>query len=147
VSMCVVGDDTNCLIPMPSHGLVRSAICPSGSGFGWRSVKPSRYATLVRTQHLPHQDHQALTRPFAKLIFLISRQVALGRRAVLRAVDPSSPTGFLLAIGGEAVPRPVRLCPAAPVGYGWSLPVRSQTDGWVSLRKRGRACRSGSGPT
>jgi riboflavin biosynthesis pyrimidine reductase len=35
------------------QGLVHSAPCPSGSGFGRRSVKPSRYATLVRTQHLP----------------------------------------------------------------------------------------------
>ena len=50
------------LIPIPSHKLVRSAICPSGDRFGWRSVKPSASPTLVRTQHLPHNENCALTR-------------------------------------------------------------------------------------
>jgi hypothetical protein len=55
-----------CLIPIQSRGLARSAICASGSGFRWRSVKPSASPTLVRTQHLPHSRSTGVTRPFAR---------------------------------------------------------------------------------
>ena len=55
-------DDCGCLIPIPSHGPACSAICPSGSRLGWRSVKPSASPTLVRTQHLPPKEKRPLTR-------------------------------------------------------------------------------------
>ena len=117
------------LIPIPSHGLARSA---SGSGFGSRSVRPSVSPMLVRTQHLPHSRSTGVDCPFAKLISVISRpgQVPGEGSGLFEPLARISPTGLSLGMKRRVcsvLVSLVRLCPVVSGRYGCLLRLRSLT--------------------
>jgi hypothetical protein len=108
------------LLFVPASGLDHAGLAGCPSGQRERSVKPSRYATLVRIQHLPLQDHQPLTRIFT--VDLAGKRLTFrssGRGAVY------TPPAAVLTYGSDQPKRSARIR-LHPAGSGCLFPIRSR---------------------